>query len=103
CALAKRSFQCACSSGVMKPKYRSFSVKLCRAKGGGKVGKGCVGEVHSPGTSDLGTGRSSIGHTGLPDTRSNTYRKPFLEASATTSTALPSCFTVASCGAAVGS
>src|SRR5947208_11946102 len=37
-ALAKRSFQCACSSGVIKPKYRSFSLMLCRANGGGKVG-----------------------------------------------------------------
>ena len=35
-------------------------------------------------------------------TRSKTYRKPFFEASATTSTILPLCFTVASWGAALG-
>ena len=28
---------------------------------GGKVGKGCVGALNSPGTSDCGTGRSSTG------------------------------------------
>src|SRR3954454_19145031 len=61
-ALAKRAVQATFSSGVMKAVYRSFSVMLCRANGGGMVGKGCVGEVHSPGTSDFGTGRSSIGH-----------------------------------------
>jgi hypothetical protein len=39
------------------------------------VGKGWVGEVTSPGTSDLGTTRSSIGHTGRPLVRSNTNAK----------------------------
>ena len=41
-------------------------------EGGGFVGNGCVGDVCSPGTVDCGTGRSSIGHTGLPVARSNT-------------------------------
>ena len=40
---------------------------------GGFVGNGCVGQTCSPWTSVLvGTGRSSIGHTGLPLTRSKT-------------------------------
>ena len=38
----------------------------------GLVGYGCVGDVHSPGTSVCGTGRSSMGQTGSPVARSNT-------------------------------
>ena len=45
----------------------------CRSNGGGFVGCGCVGAVRSPGTVDRGTGRSSIGQTGSPVTRSKTY------------------------------
>jgi hypothetical protein len=77
----------------------SFSVNDWRANGGGLVGCGCVGELHSPGTSDCGTGRSSIGHKGLPVTRSKTNRKPNLVACATTSTFFPLCLTVSSFGA----
>src|SRR5712691_1475160 len=44
-----------------------------RSYAGGLVGNGCVGAYHSPGTSPLGTGRSSIGHTGSPVRRSSTY------------------------------
>src|SRR5437868_1477607 len=51
---------------------RSSSVTPCRSKAGGLVGIGCVGEYHSPGTSPLGTGRSTIGQTGSPVMRSNT-------------------------------
>ena len=51
---------------------RSSSVMPCRSNGGGFVGNGCVGDAFSPGTVDAGTGRSSIGHTGLPVTRSST-------------------------------
>ena len=47
-------------------------MRPCRSNGAGRVGKGCVGEVHSPGTVDFGTGRSSIGQTGSPVTRSKT-------------------------------
>ena len=36
------------------------------SNGAGLVGNGCVGEARSPGTSDGGTGRSSIGQIGLP-------------------------------------
>ena len=43
-----------------------------RANGAGLVGNGCVFAVCSPGTVDCGTGRSSIGHTGLPVARSKT-------------------------------
>ena len=50
---------------------RSFSPTPSRSYGGGFVGNGCVGDVHSPGTSDAGTGRSSIGQSGSPVTRSN--------------------------------
>src|SRR5216684_768055 len=41
----------ACSASVAKG-LMSFSVKLSLAKGGGLVGKGWVGELNSPGTSD---------------------------------------------------
>ena len=52
---------------------------------------GCVGQGQacSPGIWLLGTGRSSIGQSGLPVTRSNTYRKPCLDDSATTSNSFP--------------
>ena len=76
---------------------RSSSVRPWRSNGAGLVGNGWVGEVHSPGTVDFGTGRSSIGHTGLPVTRSNTkanacfvtcttalMRRPFTVMSAST-------------------
>ena len=58
------------SSGVKS--IRSSSVMPCRSNGAGLVGNGCVGEYHSPGTSPAGTGRSSIGQTGSPVTRSRT-------------------------------
>src|SRR5258706_13058600 len=37
-----------------------------RSKAGGLVGNGCVAALFSPGASDCGTGRSSIGQTGCP-------------------------------------
>ena len=58
------------SSGVKS--IRSSTVTPCRSNGGGLVGNGCVGDVCSPGVFDCGTGRSSIGHTGCPVTRSKT-------------------------------
>src|SRR5262249_11941529 len=67
----------ACSSSERKG-LMSFSVNDCRANGGGAVGKGCVGDVFSPGASVCGTGRSSIGHSGAPVTRSKTYKNPCL-------------------------
>src|SRR5271154_4893516 len=57
-------------SGVKS--IKSSSVTAWRAYAGGLVGNGCVGEYHSPGTSPAGTGFSTIGHTGLPVTRSKT-------------------------------
>ncbi len=60
----------AFSSGVKS--IRSSSVTPWRSNGGGLVGNGCVAAVRSPGTSDCGTGRSSIGHTGRPVARSKT-------------------------------
>src|SRR5205823_12879536 len=67
----------------------SSSVTACRAYAGGLVGNGCVGDVFSIGTSDCGTGFSSIGHTGWPVMRSNTYRNASLLGSATALIALP--------------
>src|SRR5581483_3871105 len=78
---------CARSSGVKS--IRSSTVTVWRAYAGGFVGKGCVGEYHSPGTSPFGTGRSSIGQTGSPVTRSKTYRKASLVGKATALIALP--------------
>src|SRR5580765_2736843 len=50
---------------------RSFSSDPENSNGAGLLGIGCVGDAFSPGTSEAGTGFSSIGHTGLPVTRSN--------------------------------
>ena len=60
---------CARISGVKSA--RSSIVTPWYSNGAGLVGKGCVGDARSPGTSDGGTGRSSIGQIGSPVTRSN--------------------------------
>src|SRR6185503_2279911 len=72
------SFSASGMKGLM-----SFSVKDCRANAGGFVGNGCVGEENSPGTSDCGTLRSSMGQSGSPVLRLKTKRKPCLVACAT--------------------
>src|SRR6201996_4207114 len=56
----------------------SSFLKDMRLSGGVLVGNGWVGLYHSPGTSPLGTGRSSTGKAGLPVTRSNAYHRPLL-------------------------
>ncbi len=102
-AFFSRSIQDARSASVRNSGVRSSTVICCRANGAGFVGNGCVGQVCSPGTVLFSIGRSSIGHSGLPVSRSKTNRKPCLAAWATASTGLPSCITVISCGAAVRS
>ena len=57
---------------------RSSTDTPCRSNAGGLVTNGCVGLVFSPGTSDCGTGRSSIGQIGCPVTRSNMYTQACL-------------------------
>ena len=76
----------------------SSIVSVSREMGGGFVGKGCVGQASSPGTSLFGTGRSSMGHNGSPVTRLNTKSSPDFEGTATISTILPLCRTVTSFG-----
>ena len=102
-AFFSRSVQDARSASVRNSGVRSSTVICCRANGAGLVGNGCVGQVCSPGTALFSIARSSMGHSGVPVSRSNTNRKPCLAASATASIALPSCLTVTSCGAAVRS
>src|SRR5689334_9174376 len=58
----------SCASGEMS--VRSDSPRNCRLKGGGFTGKGWVEAVCSPGTSDDGTGRFSMGKRGSPVSRS---------------------------------
>ena len=58
------------SSGVKS--MRSSTRTPCSSNGGGFVGNGWVGASRSPGTSEAGTGRSSMGQTGSPVTRSKT-------------------------------
>src|SRR6202040_329862 len=69
-----KAFNCSSArclnSGVKSMRFSS--VEPWRSNGGGLVGKGCVGDVCSPGTVERGTGRSSIGQTGSPGFRSNT-------------------------------
>ena len=71
-AFAIRVFHSSRSSGVRMYGLMSSTVNVCGANGGGAVGNGCVGHARSPGMSLGGTGRSSMGHTGSPVTRSNT-------------------------------
>src|SRR5262245_5252582 len=70
--LLMRSFHAARSSAVRIYGFTSSADANCRAKGGGAVGNGCVGHACSPGMRLFGTGRSSIGQSGLPVTRSKT-------------------------------
>ena len=65
------SCACARSSGVKSIRSSGTRIML-REYAGGFVGNGRVGDVFSPGTSDCGTGRSSIGQTGTPVVRSST-------------------------------
>ena len=68
----------------------SSSENPCLEMGAGFEGNGCVGQLASPGTSLCGTGRSSIGQSGLPVTRSKTNRNPCLVGATTMSTFFPS-------------
>ena len=61
------------------------------SNGAGRVGKGWAGQTASPGMSvSVGTGRSSMGQTGSPVTRSKTYRNPCLLTCANALTGRPS-------------
>ena len=84
----------AARSAGVKSIRSSGTLRKLRAYAGGLVGNGCVGLVVSPGTSEAGTGRSSIGHTGCPVTRSNTKRNACFPGTATALIARP--FTVMS-------
>ena len=72
-ALLSRSLKAARSTSVINACGLMSSIVIaCLTNGGGLVGKGCVGQLCSPGISLFGTGRSSIGHIGSPVTRSKT-------------------------------
>src|SRR5262245_5957221 len=72
-----RSTTCSASSRSAGVKLIKSSMEIpFREYAGGLLGNGCVGEYHSPGTSPFSTGRSSMGHTGWPFTRSKTYNQP---------------------------
>ena len=71
-AFATRSRIASYCSGVASHGLTSSTVNVMRPNGAGLVGHGCVGHAFSPGISLFGTGRSSIGHSGLPVTRSKT-------------------------------
>ena len=86
------------SSAVMS--ITSSGVSPWRSKGGGLVENGCVDEARSPGTSEGGTGRSSIGQTGFPVLRSKTKTNPGLVICATASIAWSPTVMSASTGAA---
>src|SRR5436190_23845599 len=86
------------SAGVKS--IRSSRLVPWRSNGAGLVGNGWVGEVLSPGTSDCGTGRSTIGQTGSPVTRSNTKVSACLVTCATALIGLPFTVTSTSIGGA---
>src|SRR5579862_3079968 len=93
-----RSIASARISAVKSIRSSGTLIKF-RPYAGGLVGNGCVGQVLSPGTSDCATGRSSIGHTGCPVTRSKTYRKDSLLGRATALIAFPPTLIFARIGA----
>ena len=79
---------------------RSSSRTPWISTGAGLVGNGCVAAVFSPGTLDCGTARSSIGHSGVPVTRSKANTCPCLVTCATAFTRRPSTVTSMRLGAA---
>src|SRR5262249_62392072 len=85
----RRSTAFCRSSGVKSIRSSGTLLRKLRAYRNPSGGNGCVGDVFSPGTSDCGTGLSSIGHTGCPVTRSNTYSHPSLLGDATALIGLP--------------
>src|SRR6202158_2955986 len=85
------------SSGVNS--IKSLSSTPLRLYAGGFDGIGCVGEYHSPGTVPTSPFVSSMGHTGLPVTRSSTYQNPCLLGCATAFTGFPSTVMSAKIGA----
>src|SRR5215216_2520630 len=87
------SFRHCLRSQGLSPQASSL-LSVVGANGCGFVGKGCVGQLWSPGTSDWGTGRSSIGKIGSPVSRLRRKRKPILVACATAGMSLPSLRTV---------
>ena len=78
---------CSLSAGVKS--RMSSSVTPLREYAAGRLGNGCVGEYHSPATSPGSTGFSSIGQMGFPVTRSNTYKNPCFDGTATLLTGAP--------------
>src|SRR3954465_5071810 len=62
--VSQRFLQNASCSGVTFVRFSFLNEFL--ESGGGLTGKGCVGDVHSPGTVVCGTGRSSIPKIGSP-------------------------------------
>src|SRR6185369_639508 len=108
-----------CDGGVNRGPYEYFEINLrassrifgvksirssvfspWRSNAAGFVGNGCVGEAFSPGTSEAATGRSSIGHTGFPVTRSKTKQNPCFVTWATAFTGFPSTTILTRFGAA---
>src|SRR6185503_9777258 len=81
---ASSRFRNASASSGDRYSLISSAVNACLENGGGVVGYGCVGQLSSPGISDFGTGRSSIGQMGSPVTRSNTYSHVVLAPTTTT-------------------
>ena len=80
---------CQRSQGV-KPQASSSVTGPIGTSGAGFTGKGCVFASHSPGRAPVcGTGRSSIGKSGLPVRRSKTNTKPCLVFCTTAGTSAP--------------
>src|SRR3954466_14403254 len=78
-------------------------IAVARARGGGFIGKGCVGQDSSPGTWLFRTGRSSPPHTGLPVSRSRIKSKPIFVISAIAGISLSSFLAVTRVGEPVTS
>src|SRR2546423_9094260 len=97
---ASSRFRIVSVSAAVKYGLISSAVNDCLEKGGGLVGYGWVGQLCSPGISDFGTARSSIGQIGSPVPRSDTYSQVVLLDTTTTSRLRPPVPMVVQCRAA---
>ena len=85
---------------LLKNQKDHLTVMSWRQYGFGFKGNGCVGQACSPGTSEAGTGLSSIGNKGSPVSRFSTYRNPTFDICATASIFFPSLSMVTRLGGA---
>ena len=86
------------------PSLTPLELRKAQLGAGASTGRAASGTPPHPGTSvSVSTGRSSMGHTGSPVTRSNTYVKPCMDTWSAASISRPSTVMAARFGAAARS